>query len=61
MENFEFNIFYNGVTWTCEVENQFNEVIDHATGQTPTEALSNILKSKELSKEDLEFIHNINE
>lgn len=42
----EYSIFFNGVTWTCEVINE-KEVFDYVTGKTPNEALEKALTIKE--------------
>jgi CRISPR/Cas system CMR-associated protein Cmr5 small subunit len=40
---YEYNIWFNGLTWTCEILNSKNEVEDSITGNTPIEALKNAL------------------
>ena len=43
----EYNIFFNGITWTCEIGNDDGEILDYAIGNTPLEALENALKVKD--------------
>ena len=40
-------IFFNGITWTCEIGNDDGEILDYAIGNTPIEALENALKVKD--------------
>lgn len=44
----EYNIFFNGITWTCGIGNDDGEILDYAIGNTPIEALENALKLKTL-------------
>lgn len=39
----EYSIFFNGITWTCEVENEDDETICHAIGNCPVEALESAI------------------
>ena len=35
----EYEIFFNGSSWTCEVRNDIDEVICHSAENSPIEAL----------------------
>ncbi len=42
--NKEYLVFFNGFTWTCEVEDENEKIIGHAVGDTSIEALENAMK-----------------
>lgn len=35
----DYDIFFNGFTWTCEVRNENDEVVCHSAENSPMEAL----------------------
>jgi hypothetical protein len=41
----EYSVFFNGISWTCEIEDEEDNVIDWFTGKAPVEALENALKN----------------
>lgn len=46
----EYLVFYNGVSWTCEIENDNEEIVDYATGDDPIMALQKALDIEKLIK-----------
>lgn len=42
----EYRVFFNGFTWTCEIEDKKGEIVGHTIGTTPIEALEDALEKE---------------